>query len=142
MYYDNPFLTEEQRTAMKAATAAAHLMTDLKTASAGLKHVKAIATFDEEVADLPLFPDLRQCGGDSQKFASEVATMMKHAEAMKLDLHMESQHMANRQQAVGADFKGVPPDHPNPRLAHFLQLRRNKHKWRRENICELPRDGA
>ena len=143
MYYDNPFLTEEQRTAMKAATAAAHLMTDLKTASAGLKHVKAIATFDEEVADLPLFPDLRQCGGDSQKFADDAALMMANVDAMSLDLHDESKDLASAQLQSDVD-EGRYVDAMNlhgrravaelqraelhaHRLTHFLQLRQTKH---------------
>ena len=70
--YDNPFLTEDQRGAMKDATGAAHRPAAGAGASADLKHAKAIATFDEDIKELPLFPDIRECGTDGRMFASEV----------------------------------------------------------------------
>lgn len=55
--FDNPFLTDEQRSSLGASCAPPQVTAEC--ASADLRLMATIASFDEEVKDLPLFPDIR-----------------------------------------------------------------------------------
>lgn len=143
--YDNPFPSDEDMAVLRSVSSPENLPTS--GLSADLKLVKSISTFDEEVRDLPMFPDMRQCGNDVKAFAMEAKTQLKNAEAQTMDIHRESGLMVKRDMMTGGLFatggRGVMGggmnnamlsrangeyEDANPTLTHYLMLRSNKHQ--------------
>jgi len=81
--------------------------------SVDLEHAKAIATFDEEVLGLALFPDVRECA-DSAAYRSQALANLTKAPAKIKDLHRE--------------FKSLVRSNPEQSALHlFINLRDAEH---------------
>ena len=81
--------------------------------AADVEYAKAIATFDEDVFTLALFPDVRECA-DSAAYRREALACLAKAPAMITDLSREYGNLARSNPG-------------QPTMAHFINLRDTKH---------------
>jgi hypothetical protein len=108
--YDCPVANDEALDAildgvrtMAAVTAARPL------SAAEFGYAKTVATFDEEVFTLALFPDVRECA-DSAAYRSQALSNLAKAPALIMDLHREAGKLASRNPGQS-------------HLGHFIGLR-------------------
>ena len=151
VHLDDPFLElREGVSTLQAACAPAHRPAPTAEASADLELAKAIATFDEVINDLPVFPDLRMCGANSESFSSEAEWYLSRAVAMAAELRRELPRnvQPEHHQPAGGGHPGgsnsgsishtsaTEPNIPSGRtLAHFLRLRGSIHELEVKKPC-------
>jgi hypothetical protein len=91
LYYDFPTLNDQaldDGLAAVRAVAAVVAATPAAPNAADLEYAKAIATFDEEVFTLALFPDVRECA-DSAPCRTQALANLAKAPTLITDLHRE-----------------------------------------------------
>ena len=81
--------------------------------AADLQTAEAIATFDEDMFALTIFPDVRECADSAAYQAQALANFAKAADLLA-DLHNEVENLARR-------------DPGQSQMAHYIILRDSKH---------------
>jgi len=107
VYYETQTHVDNVLKLLRSLTASA---AKIRLDAADFEYAKAIATFDEEVFALPLFPDVRDCADSAAYRSQALANLIKKAPALIMDLHREAQNLARRNTA-------------KPVHAHFMDLR-------------------
>jgi hypothetical protein len=109
-FCDCPMTNDQALDAVRAA-APSSAATRLNTTD--LQYAKAIATFDEDVFGLAMFPDVRECANPAAYRSQAVANLTK-APAMITDLHRQVENLGR--------------SHPEQSgLDHFIDLRDAMH---------------
>jgi len=112
--YDCAALLDEALGAILSAVPSLAAFTAARPLSAAdFGYAKAIATFDDEVFTLALFPDVRECA-DSAAYRSQALANLAKAPALITDLHREAGEVAS---------KNPGQSH----LSHFIGLRDAEH---------------